>query len=147
MVEMIDRFLRDWAREEGTEEPPFTCLGQPEYEQRMHGGLTINFRDRDILEHILTEYGLNPRPRVLFVEEGETEFQAVPMIAEAMGARLADFGIELHNIEGVDKDLGVLAKMIAPPPLGAPLEPGLYAAEQQKLGYAHLDREGQMKSD
>ncbi|MGH2487342.1 MAG: hypothetical protein ACRDHE_15145, partial [Ktedonobacterales bacterium] len=84
---------------------------------------------------------------MLFVVEGETEFQAIPLIADAMRIRLADYGIELHNIEGVDKDLGVLAKLIAPPRLGDPLEPGLYAAARQTRVYAHFDREGQWKND
>jgi hypothetical protein len=147
MSDMIDRFLRDWAREEGREEPPFTCLGHPEYEQRLYGGRTINFRDRNILEKILTDYDVNPRPHVLFVVEGDTEFQVIPLIAEAMEYRLADEGIELHNIEGVDKDLRVLANLIAPPRLGAPLEPGLYSAVRQTRMYAHFDREGQWQKD
>ncbi|MGH2487343.1 MAG: hypothetical protein ACRDHE_15150, partial [Ktedonobacterales bacterium] len=37
MAEMISRFLRDRAREAGTEEPLFTCLGHPEYEKRVFG--------------------------------------------------------------------------------------------------------------
>lgn len=145
-AEMISRFLRDLARERGEDEPDRERQHELEY-QRTRYGRELNYYDRDILETILTEYDLNPRPHVLFVIEGDTEELVLPVILEAMGIRLETFGIEVHKIGGVDNDLGVLTLFAAPPQLGHPVRPGLYRAGRQTRIYGLFDREGKWCDD
>ena len=139
MAEMIDLFLRDLAHERGEKEPD-SERDQTQFFQRHRYGRELNYQDIDILERILTEYNLNPHPRVLFVVEGKTEEVAIPIICEAMGIRLETFSIALHNIAGVThgerRNLSILTRFVAPPRLGAPIKPGLYPSTRQTQGGA-----------
>jgi len=144
MAEMVSSFLEDLARERGEEEPD-PEREREHYYQRRWFGRTLNYRDIDVLEQILTDYHLNPRPHVLFVVEGKTEKTVIPILCEAMGLRLETFGVALYDIAGVGKDLSVLARLVAPPRLGAPVQPELYAAARQTRVFMLFDREGRWK--
>jgi hypothetical protein len=85
------------------------------------------------------------RPHILFVVEGKTEKTVIPILCEAMGLRLETFGVALHDIAGVGKDSSVLTRLVAPPRLGAPVQPELYAAARQTRVFMLFDREGQWK--
>lgn len=146
IIEMLSRFLSDLAEQRGLTEQEYSCLSNENYEMQMYGR-RVNHRDFDILEQILTDYDLNPRPKVLFIVEGETEAAAIPIICEAMQLRLATFGIELHNIAGADKHLEVLTRYAAPPRLSVAIEPGVYAAVRQTRVYALFDRENRWRRD
>ena len=63
----------------------------------------LNYVDRDVLIKLLREYGINPRPRLVLIVEGDTEEVAFPIIANAMGIPLERYGIQIINIQGVDK--------------------------------------------
>jgi hypothetical protein len=143
MAEMVSSFLEDLARERG-EEKPDPERERKQYYQHQRFGRGLNYRDIDILEQILTDYNLNPRPRVLFVVEGKTEKTVIPILCEAMGLRLETFGVTLYDIAGVDKkdDLSVFARFVAPPRLGTPVQPELYAAARQTRVFMLFDREG-----
>jgi hypothetical protein len=144
MTEMVSSFLEDLARERGEEEPD-PEREREQYYQRRWFGRALNYRDIDVLEQILTEYDLNPRPCVLFVVEGKTEKAVIPILCEAMGLRLETFGVALYDIAGVGKDLSVLVRLVAPPRLGAPVQPELYAAARQTRVFMLFDREGRWK--
>ena len=66
-------------------------------------GKELNYVDRDVLIKLLREYGLNPRPRLVLIIEGDAEEIAFPTIANAMGIPLERYGIQIINIRGVDK--------------------------------------------
>lgn len=144
MAEMVSSFLEDLARERGEEEPD-PEREREQYYQRRWFGHALNYRDIDVLERILTDYHLNPRPHVLFVVEGKTEKTVIPILCEAMGLRLETFGVALYDIAGVGKDLSVLARFVAPPRLGAPVQPELYAAARQTRIVMLFDREERWK--
>src|SRR6266487_2217125 len=144
MAEMVSSFLEDLARERGEEEPD-PEREREQYYQRRRFGRALNYRDIDVLEQILTDYHLNPRPHVLFVVEGKTEKTVIPILCEAMGLRLETFGVALHDIAGVGKNLSVLTRFVAPPRLGAPVQPELYAAARQTRVFILFDREGRWK--
>jgi len=146
IIEMISQFLRDLAEQRGQTEEEYSCLGSEHYEQQMFGR-RLNFWVYDILEHILTDYDLNPRPKALFVVEGDTEAAAIPILCEAMKTRLSTFGIELHSVEGAGKDLNVLLRYAVPPRLGVAIEPGIYAAVRQTRVFALFDREHKWQHD
>ena len=146
VIDMLTQFLSDLAEERGETEPAYSCLGDDHYEKQVYGR-KLNYWDYDILEHVLTDYDLNPRPKVLFVVEGDTEAAAIPIICEAMQVRLPTFGVELHNIAGVGKDLGVLTRYAGPPRLGGAIQPGVYAAVRQTCIFALLDREDTWRHD
>jgi len=143
MAEMVSNFLEDLARERGEEEPD-PEHEQEQYYQRRRFGRVLNYRDIDVLEQILTDYDLNPRPHVLFVVEGKTEKTVIPILCEAMDLRLETFGITLYDIAGADKkdDWSVFARLVAPPRLGTPVQPELYAAARQTRVFMLFDREG-----
>jgi hypothetical protein len=141
MAEMVSSFLEDLARERGEEEPDPEREREQYYQRRLFGR-ALNYRDRDVLEQILTDYHLNPRPHVLFVVEGKTEKTVIPILCEAMGLRLETFGVALYDIAGVGKNLSVLTRFVAPPRLGAPVRPELYAAARQTRVFMLFDREG-----
>jgi hypothetical protein len=63
----------------------------------------LNYADRDVLIKLLREYGINPRPRLVLIVEGYTEEVAFPIIANAMGIPLERYGIQIINIQGIDK--------------------------------------------
>lgn len=66
-------------------------------------GKELNYVDRDVLMRFLREYGINPRPRLVLIVEGDTEEVAFPIIANAMDIPLESCGIQIINIHGVDK--------------------------------------------
>ena len=63
----------------------------------------LNYVDRDVLIKLLREYGINPRPRLVLIVEGDTEEVAFPIIANSMGIPLERYDIQIINIRGVDK--------------------------------------------
>ena len=67
-------------------------------------GKELNYVDRDARIRLLREYGLNPRPRLVLIVEGDTEEVAFPIIANAMGIPLERYGIQIINVHGADKD-------------------------------------------
>ncbi len=148
IVDMISYFLDDLAKQRGATEPPYTCIGDEHYERQMYGR-KLNFLDIDVLDHILTEYDLNPRPRILWIVEGATEETAIPIICDALGVRLAAFGIEPYNIAGAGKrkHLELLANYIASPRLGPALAPGVYAMTRQTRIFVLMDREQGWEKD
>lgn len=56
----------------------------------------------DLLEFVVSRYGLNPRPALVLFVEGEGEREAIPRLVErAYGHSLAVAGIEVRNLGGV----------------------------------------------
>ena len=74
-----------------------------EWKERIYGA-KVDFINRDVLRKIAYEYGLDYDYRMILFVEGVTEFNAIPVIAEAMGISFAGLGIRLENLGGYSRD-------------------------------------------
>ncbi|KPV62276.1 MAG: hypothetical protein AOA66_1390 [Candidatus Bathyarchaeota archaeon BA2] len=86
-------------------------------------GKEVNYKSREVLQKVLTEYEINPQDRVLLIAEGPTEYEAIPRIAQAMEFDLDQLGIRILSLKGageiarkrVEKLLEYLASSVTIP--------------------------------
>ncbi len=69
-------------------------------------GKGVDERDLEFLEYLTNQYHLNPRPKLILVVEGESEYDQLPRIAEAMGYPFERLGIRLELLGGIDEFAG-----------------------------------------
>lgn len=101
--DMLALLLEDLTGEKQLETESISDTMQGRGKARFYGK-ELNYVDRDVLIKLLREYGLNPRPRLVLIVEGDTEEVAFPIIANAMVIPLERYGIEIINIRGIDND-------------------------------------------
>ena len=70
-----------------------------EWKKRVYGA-EVDFANRDVLRKIVYTYGLDYDYKMLLFVEGDTEFHAIPIIANAMGISFARLGIRLEKLGG-----------------------------------------------
>ena len=118
-----------------------------------HGSWKVNFygrrirgRDREVLESMLTEYGINPRPWLLLIVEGKSEFEFYQELSNQGFFPIHALWIELFSLGGVtrpSKAIESLARFAVAPRIAKVLESGLVRMRHQpsKL-FIIVDREG-----
>jgi hypothetical protein len=77
----------------------------PSNESRFRGPFDGRLRPRRDLNALLTEFGLSPHPRLIFVVEGETELALVPRVMDQLRVQAGEDFIAVENAAGVDRDL------------------------------------------
>jgi len=108
-AEMILRFLEDLAKR--GEVAPLPAIPRLAYHPL---GDRLRPERRD-LDGVLTDFGLSPHPSVLFVVEGPTEDDLLPKVMHLLGIPVRDSLIRIVQLGGVDKQIELLARYIAPP--------------------------------
>jgi hypothetical protein len=59
------------------------------------------------IELLTNEYRLNPKPRMILIVEGESEYIQIPrLIGDIFGYSISNLGIELYNLEGIGNFVG-----------------------------------------
>jgi len=53
------------------------------------------------LECLANQFHLNPRPKLILVVEGESEYQQIPRLAEAIGPSFDTLGIRIEHLGGI----------------------------------------------
>ena len=91
------------------------------------------------LQYLVNEYHLNPKPRLIFVVEGDGEELELPRLSrELLGYDFAQIGVEMRNLHGVGEFTGALKAN----PFGA-LEKFIDDHHaRQTIVYCLFDREG-----
>lgn len=132
--------------------------GEPQFEadevfDASHGSWKVNIygrrirgRDREVLESLLTEYGINPRPWLLLIVEGKTEFEFYHELSNQRIFPMQAYWIELFTLGGVDrpsKAIESLARYTVAPRIAKVSESGFVRMrhEPSKL-FIIVDREG-----
>lgn len=77
----------------------------------------------DVLDEVLTDFGLSPHPSVMLVLEGQTEFQVVPRVMDVLAIPQRGNFIHLFD-RGGDHATTLLLRWLALPELG-PIESGM----------------------
>ena len=70
-----------------------------EWKKRLYGA-EVDFANRDVLRKIVYTYGLDYDYKMLLFVEGDTEFHAIPIIANEMDISFARLGIRLEKLGG-----------------------------------------------
>jgi hypothetical protein len=73
---------------------------------------------RETLDQTLTHLGVSPHPGAILLIEGETERRLVPKVFEHLGMSTAPDLVQVAAMNGVDKDLTMLATALIAPLLG-----------------------------
>lgn len=102
MSDMLRLFLEDLTVNKQLETRIIFDSGKGQGHVRNYGK-ELNYIDRDVLIKILREFGINPKPKLVLIVEGDTEEKAIPIIANSMDIPLDRFGIEIINIRSIDK--------------------------------------------
>ncbi|MBI4527368.1 MAG: hypothetical protein HY695_26535 [Deltaproteobacteria bacterium] len=103
-------------------------------------GQGVPERELEFLEYLANEYHLNPRPRVILVVEGESEFDQIPRIAdELLGYPLERVGIRLELLRGITEFTGGKADYKRGGRLARFID---YHHQLQTIVYVILDNEG-----
>lgn len=92
ITEMLGRFLTDLTGEKQLGADDLLDGRRGKWKKEWYGR-EVDYKSREVLQKVLTEYGINPQDRLLLIVEGPTEYEAVPRIAQAMG-----FGLGLLRI-------------------------------------------------
>jgi hypothetical protein len=108
-AEMVLRFLEDLAREGAA--PPIPDHSSSGWYHPL--GDRIG-RGRSRLERVLTDFGISPHPAVVLILEGPTERYVIREMLEFFGIPILDSFIRLQLLGGVDKQIELLARYLAP---------------------------------
>lgn len=99
IIEMLGLFLKDLTGEHQYG-PDDLLDGRCGKWKKEWYGAEVDFANRDVLRKIAYEYGLDYDYKLLLFVEGDAEFHAIPIIAEAMGIYFAKLGIRLEKLGG-----------------------------------------------
>lgn len=99
ITEMLGRFLTDLTGEKQLDADDLLDARRGEWKKEWYGR-EVDYKNREVLQKVLTEYGINPQDRLLLIVEGETEYEAVRRIAQAMGFDLDQLGIRILHLKG-----------------------------------------------
>lgn len=116
-AEILLRFYEDLIRHGAApplpEVPP---LARGPYDRRLK-------YDLDSLDSVLMKFGLSPQPSLVLIIEGETEEYIVPKVMNFLGVPQQSNFIQVFSVRGIEKDIELLARYIAPPKLKLPIVP------------------------
>jgi hypothetical protein len=96
---VLKHLLEDLGMGELCEPDEVTDANKGFWKLQRYGG-RVDYKSRSILENILREYGISTKLLVFLLCEGETEMQAIPIIAEAMGINFEEKGIHFECLGG-----------------------------------------------
>jgi hypothetical protein len=99
IAEVLGQFLEELTGKTQYDPDDLLDGGHGEWKKRFYG-TEVDFANRDVLRQIVYEYGLDYDYRMLFFVEGETEYHAIPIIADAMGISFTALGIRLEKLGG-----------------------------------------------
>lgn len=99
ITDMLGRFLTDLTGEKQLDADDLLDGRQGRWKKKWYGR-EVDYKSREVLQKVLTEYGINPQDRVLLIVEGPTEYEAIPRIAQAMGFDLDQLGIRILPLKG-----------------------------------------------
>jgi len=99
IVEVLGRFLEELTGERQYGPDDLLNGRRGEWKKSVYGA-EVDFVNRDVLKKIIYEYSLDYDYKVLLFVEGDTEFEAVPIIARALGIPFASLGIRLEKLGG-----------------------------------------------
>lgn len=127
IIEMLGLFLEELTGEPQYGPDDLLDGRHGEWKKRVYGA-EVDFANRDVLRKIVYEYGLDYDYRMLLFVEGDTEFHAIPIIADAMGISFARLGIRLEKLGGYSE--------IAPKRIEKLLQ---YAKRNEIIAYIIID--------
>jgi hypothetical protein len=142
--DMLALLLKDLTGEKQLETGSISDTMQGRGKVRVYGK-ELNYVDRDILIRLLREYGINPRPRLVLIVEGDAEEIVFPIIANAMDIPLERYDIQIINIRGVDKDPRGLIIDYATPDV-YPFDNKYYIHPERTKVFLIFDNEGNKTS-
>ena len=99
IVEVLGRFLEELTGEKQPGPDDLLNARRGEWKRSVYGA-EVDFVNRDVLRKIIYEYGLDYDYKVLLFVEGDTEFEAIQIIARALGIRFENLGIRLEKLCG-----------------------------------------------
>lgn len=99
IVDMLGRFLFDLTGEKQLDADDLTNGMRGSWKKRRYGR-EVDYKNREVLQKVVTEYGINPQDKVLLIVEGPTEQEAIPRIAQAMGFDFENLGIRTFPLKG-----------------------------------------------
>jgi hypothetical protein len=102
--DMLGYLLEDLTGEEQIETGSLSDTMKGEGKKRIYGK-KLNYKDRDVLSKLLYDYGINPKPKTMLLVEGDTEEISLPIIFEAMNFDVHKYGVQIINLNGVDKQI------------------------------------------
>jgi len=100
IVDMLGRFLTDLTGEKQLDADDLMNGRQGKWKKERYGR-EIDYKNREVLQKVVSEYGINPQDRILLIVEGPTEQEAIPIIAQAMGINFEHLGIRIPPPKGV----------------------------------------------
>ena len=127
IIEMLGLFLQELTGEPQYGSDDLFDPRHGEWKKRVYGA-EVDFVNRDVLRKIVYEYGLDYDYKMLFFVEGDTEFHAIRIIADAMGISFANLGIRLEKLGGFSE--------IAPKRIEKLLQ---YAQKENMIAYIIID--------
>lgn len=99
IADMLGRFLTDLTGEKQLDTDDLLDGRQGRWKKDWYGR-EVDYKSREVLQKVLAEYGINPQDRLLLIVEGQTEYEAIPKIAEAMGINFDQLGIRVLPLKG-----------------------------------------------
>lgn len=76
------------------------CDLEPKWKERVYGK-GIPDTNMPFLEYLTNEFHLNPRPRMILVVEGKSEYEQIPRLAEILHTSFDALGIMVELLEGI----------------------------------------------
>lgn len=77
----------------------------PDWKERLYGKSVIE-SNMAFLECLTNEFHLNPRPKLILIVEGKSEYEQMPRLAREIGYRFDAHGIRVELLEGVGNYVG-----------------------------------------
>jgi len=138
--DMLKLLIEDLTGEEQLETASILDSPRSSWQIRIYGK-KINHKDIDVLQRLLTEYGINPNPDLFFIVEGYSEEAVIPIILNSYGFSLEEYRIELYNVKGVDKKIDELIKYKGTP-ITRKINDKYYISPYGTKIFGLFDREG-----
>lgn len=98
-VGVLNLFLKDLTSEDQLEPDDIIDAGRGSWKKEFYGD-PFDYSDPVIRRRIVENYIGNSMPKLLLLLEGDTEEEAIPIIANSMGFYLKARGVEIYNYEG-----------------------------------------------
>jgi hypothetical protein len=108
-AEMVLRFLEDLSRLGAA--PPLPDRSESNFYHPRDDRIG---RQRSQLDRVLTEFGISPHPAVILILEGPSEMYIISKLMKYFGIPQLDSFIRLQLLGGVDKQIELLARYVAP---------------------------------
>lgn len=99
IIDILGHFLTDLSGEKQLDADDLLDGRQGRWKKEWYGR-EVDYKNREVLQKVLTEYGINPQDKLLLIVEGPTEYEAIPIIAQAMGINFDQLGIRMLPLGG-----------------------------------------------